>query len=134
MNKIIVFLLGTFLFVSCEKSDPIGIWGDNIKLSTKNVTLEAQADSVTITTKGSGWWIDCISVNDSNYCYYTNEDINLEAASYTITGDYFVVEKRDLHSLFVKLDDNTTGKERTMTIFLEAGDYFDHVSIKQTGQ
>ena len=134
MNKLILFLLGIILISSCNKEEPIGKWEDNIKLSTKNVAFEVKSDSVIITTEGDWWWIDGISLNDSTYSYYNNENVNLESDSYIITETNFVVERRDKHTLFIKLDENLTGKERVMIIGLEAGDYFDNVKIKQSAK
>ena len=132
MNKFILLLLGIVLISSCNKEEPIGKWEDNIKLSTKNVELGVNLDSVIITTEGDWWWIDGIYLADSTYSYYNNENINLESDSYTITENNFVVERRDKHTLFIKLDKNVTGKERVMKIGLQAGDYFDSVTIKQS--
>lgn len=125
-------VIGMVMLVSCkDKVNPIGKWDDIIKLSTKSVELTAQADSVTITTQGDWWWVDEISFQDSTYSYYNREDINLESDAYSITEDAFTVERRDKNTLFVRLKENNTGAERTMSIGLEAGDYFDHVNIKQ---
>jgi len=132
MKKTMILVIGMFILISCkDKENPIGKWDDNIKLSTKSVELTAQADSVTITTQGDWWWIDGISFQDSTYSYYNREDINLESDAYSIKEDAFTVERRDKNTLFVRLKENNTGAERTMNIGLEAGDYFDHVSIKQ---
>jgi len=132
MKKTMILVIGMFILISCkDKENPIGKWDDNIKLSTKSVELTAQADSVTITTQGDWWWIDGISFQDSTYSYYNREDINLESDAYSIQEDAFTVERRDKNTLFVRLKENNTGAERTMNIGLEAGDYFDHVSIKQ---
>lgn len=125
-------VIGMVMLVSCkDKVNPIGKWDDIIKLSTKSVELTAQADSVTITTQGDWWWVDEISFQDSTYSYYNREDINLESDAYSITEDAFTVERRDKNTLFVRLKENNTGAERTMSIGLEAGDYFDHVNIQQ---
>ena len=132
MKKTLFLVIGMVILVSCKNKDnPIGKWNDIIKLSTKSVELTAQADSVTITTQGDWWWVDGISFQDSTYSYYNRKDINLESDAYTITEDDFTVERRDKNTLFVRLNENHTGAERTMLIGLEAGDYFDHVSIKQ---
>ncbi|PLW95330.1 MAG: hypothetical protein C0591_11220 [Marinilabiliales bacterium] len=132
MNKVIFLFLSIILISSCSKKDtPIGLWDDNIKLSTKNVEFGVNADSVVITTEGDWWWVAEITLNDSSYSYYNNENINLESDSYTIIEDHFVVERRDKNTLFIKLDENMTGEERVMIITLEAGDYFDHVKINQ---
>jgi hypothetical protein len=111
-----------------------GDWDDNIKLSTKNVDFKSGADSVIIKTQGTWWWVDGISVNDSNYHYYGREDINLESENYKITEDFFIVERQDKNTLFIKMDENNTGEIRLMNISLEAGDYFDQVSIKQAAK
>jgi hypothetical protein len=132
MKKAMILFVTIFIFISCsDKEDPIGQWDDNIKLSTKNVDFAVNTDSVTISTEGSWWWIDGISFEDSTYFYYQREDINLESDSYLIKENDFVVERRDKNTLFVKIFENNTGKERTLTITLEAGDYFDRVYINQ---
>ena len=110
---------------------PLGIWDDNIILSTKNVDFLSSADSIVITTEGDGWWIDGISFQDNRYSYYDSSDVNMELESYSIIEDCFKVERRDKNTLFVKLEDNVSGSERVMTITLEAGDYFDYVNIIQ---
>ncbi len=134
MNKIFFLVLSIVLISSCIKEEPDGKWDDIIKLSTKNVEFGAKADSVLITTEGDWWWIDMIKLNDSIYSYYNNEDIDLEADSYTISEDDFTVERRNKDTLFIKMNDNTTGKERVMTVGLEAGDYFDYVEIRQAAR
>lgn len=132
MSKATILIMGIFFIISCsEKDNYIGIWDDNIKLSTKNVSLKAKADSVLITTEGDWWWINEISFEDSTYSYYHREDINIESKYYSIKEYCFVVERRDKNTLFVKLNENNTGNERIMNISLEAGNYFDYVNITQ---
>lgn len=132
MNKVIFIFLSIILISSCsEKDTPIGISDDIIKLSTKNVEFGVTADSVLITTEGDWWWVAEITLNDSTYNFYNNEDINLESDSYTIIENDFAVERRDKNTLFIKLDENLTEEERIMIVTLEAGDYFDRIIINQ---
>ena len=132
MKRIIYCLSLLFIGVSCsDKEDPIGIWGDIIKLSTKSAEFSAKADSVTIKTEGDWWWVNEISINDNTYSYYHRSDINLQSDHYSIKGDCFVVERRDKNTLFIKMEENLTGEDRLMTVVIEAGDYFDYVNIKQ---
>ncbi|MGQ1948458.1 hypothetical protein ACT3CD_15300 [Geofilum sp. OHC36d9] len=133
MKKTIILLMTILGLSSCsEKKDSlIGLWDDIIKLSTKNVTLTAKTDSVTITTEGDWWWINSISFDDSTYIYYNRKDIDLESDSYSIKEDFFIVERRDKNTLFVKLYENSTNRKRGMSITLEAGDYFDYINITQ---
>jgi len=122
---LIVFII-TLLSCSDKKE---GDWDDNIKLSARAVELTALSDSVTITTGGSWWWITDVSVN-SDYIYGF-KDINQEADSYTIKQDCFVVERRNKHTLFIKVEENPFNIQRIITVGLEAGDYFDRVTITQ---
>lgn len=134
MNKVWVLFFTLVLISSCHKEEPDGLWDDIIKLSTKNAEFGVMGDSVLISTEGDWWWIDRISIDDSTYGYYNNENVNLESDSYTIIEDRFIVERRDKNTLFVKLGENITGAVRIMTIGLEAGDYFDSVTIKQSAK
>jgi len=132
MKKILILIISLFLLLSCaDKQDPEGLWDDIIQLSTKSARLKATTDSVTITTGGDWWWINGIEFNDSTYIYYNREDIDLESDNYSIQENCFLVERRDKNTLFVQLDENTTGNERSLIISLEAGDYFDNVVIHQ---
>lgn len=128
MKKIITILLflGMVFLSSCG-----GKWNDKIKLSIKNVEFSSGEDSVTITTKGTTWWINNVSLNDTIYRYYDNENIDLLADSYLIKESSFIIEKLNNTTLFIKLNKNSTGKERILKITLEAGDYFDYINITQ---
>ncbi len=138
MKKIVLslcFVSLISLFFSCsDKEDPDGKWDDNIKLSTKSAEFSADADSITITTKGTGWWINYITVNSKTY-YYDNEDADLAGLyNYSFQGDGVVVERRDTTRLFIKADANSSSTEKVITVSLEAGDYFDDVKITQAAQ
>lgn len=118
------------IFYSCSRMD--GDWDDNIKLSIKNVEFSALGDSVIVTTEGSWWWINNISVNDK-YFYVPNDSI-CELDSYLIKHDCFIVERRDKHTLFIKVDENPLNEKRIISVELEAGDYFDRVRITQNAK
>jgi len=124
INLIIVFVI---TFWSCSK--PKGEWDDNIKLSTKAVVFSAYSDSVSIKTGGSWWWINDVSVNGTWFSHF--KDINPEADSYIINKDCFVVERRNKNTLFIKVEENPLSIQRIITVGLEAGDYFDRVTITQ---
>lgn len=63
--------------------------------------------------------------------YDDREDINTESDSYSIIEEHFLVERRDKNTLFVKINENNTGEQRSMKISFEAGNYFDYLNIKQ---
>ena len=127
LNFTLLFVSFITIYSCSEKKE--GDWDDNIKLSTKAIEFSALSDSVTIKTGDSGWWISDISVN-SNYFYNFN-GINLESDSYVIKQDCFVVERRDKNTLFIKVTENTLNIQRIITVGLQAGDYFDRVTITQ---
>ena len=130
MRRILNFALLIVLInisYSCTKAE--GDWEDNIKLSTKKVEFSALGDSVIVTTGGSWWWINNISVN-GNYFHAASDSI-CDLDSYLIAHDCFIVERRDKHTLFVKVDENPLNEKRIILVELEAGDYFDSVTITQ---
>ena len=130
MKKIIfLFLAATLTICSCD--EPIGKWDDNIKLSQKNVELKGTEDSVIITTKGDSWWLNSILFDGS---WFFCDAIGSNGLSYKIQEDDFIIEKRDKNTLFIKLSENETEAVRTMTITLQAGNYFDYINIKQSAK
>jgi hypothetical protein len=121
-----------FVISSCSTSRKDGDWDDNIHLSTQVAEFGAEADSITVTTEGTWWWVTGISVNGVGY--YPSPDIDLETDSYSIEEDCFVVERRDNKTLFIKVNENPLNVQRIIRVELEAGDYFDGVTITQAAQ
>jgi hypothetical protein len=132
MKKLVFLLAAVALLSACHKDkDILGKWDDNIHLAIKSAVFSPNGDSLIIATGGSWWWIDGVQFNDSTYCAQKYDNLNPEADTSTISEKHFTVQRRGHRMLFAKLDKNTTGKERTLIISLEAGDYFDCVTIKQ---
>jgi hypothetical protein len=131
--KRVLFLIPAVLNIfilasSCTRIVEDGDWDDNIKLSSKTVEFTPFADSVLVTTEGSWWWICDITVNDK---YFNGFGINPDSENYRIKQDCFIVERRDKHTLFIRIDENPLDATRIVTVGLEAGDYFDRVTITQ---
>lgn len=128
VNLVIIFAIILF---SCsnvnQRKD--GDWDDNIHLSTKTVELKATSDSVTIKTEGSWWRVSDISVDSKSYFGFVGVD--LQADNYKIKQDCFVVERRDKNTLFIKVEANPNNVKRVISVGLEAGDYFDRVTVTQ---
>ena len=127
MKKVTIFrlliLFITMILLSC------GRWSDNIKLSTKSAEFSANGDSIIITTKGGGWWLTGITVDTNRFYHF--DGIDVLADSYTVKQDCFVFERRDKYTLFIKLEPNNLNTKKIVIIELEAGDYFDRVTITQ---
>jgi hypothetical protein len=129
-NLLLLMLVVIALAISsCSDTRKDGDWDDVIKLSSKSVELSALADSVTIKTGGSWWWVTNVSVDGKYYNGFAGVD--LLSDSYSIRQDCFVVERRDKNTLFIKVEANPNSVKRTITVGLEAGDYFDGVVVTQ---
>jgi len=126
---IIGLLAATAALGSCTETKDEGDWDDNIQLSQKTAQFKAVGDSVIITTKGDWWWVDGVTVVGQKY--YIFPDVDIEADSYVMADDGFIVERRNKTTLVIKLDANSLNTERVVRVGLEAGDYFDSVTIIQ---
>lgn len=132
MKQIVNFsisLLFTLMFFSCTQADGDGDWDDNIKLSAKVFEFSAAGDSATVTTGGSWWWLNAVSVNDKQYHDFGS--LSMEDDKYKIQQDCFIVERRNTNTLFIKVVPNTLCTKRTVVVCLQDGDYFDFVTITQ---
>ena len=129
MNKNIILLLITLLNLSCSESKD-GDWDDNIKLSQKEFRFDSLENSATITTEGDSWWIYSIFFKDGETFDLSNIDTISE--NFTITESEFTLERIKGKEIVIKLFKNTTGSERTFTVGLQAGNYFDGITIIQS--
>ncbi len=131
MNKIIPLLVfGILSLTACnDKLEPLGPTSDSIKLSQKSAVFSSGADSIAIKTQGEWWWVNNIQTNDS--LYYGWIVIDPDVDSYAIHKSDFTVEKRKGTTLFIKMPPNTSLQEKTLSITLQSGNYFDHVYITQ---
>jgi hypothetical protein len=68
-------------------------------------------------------------VDSTWYCDFIGIDI--QSDRYKIKQSCFEVERRDKNTLFIKVDENPNSAKRIVTVGLEAGDYFDRVTITQ---
>ncbi len=133
-KNIWLFILGIVFLVSCSNNndapDPIiGKWDDNIVLSQKSATLSSNTNSVTITTKYSGWWLAGIGL-DNKAIDLTG--INRLSENFIVTTSDFQVERKDGKSIIITMNPNTTGSERILYVSLQGGDYFDGIKVVQS--
>ena len=129
--KIIGFLLVLTSTISCSESDqPIGKWDDNIKLSQKEVQLSVDNDSMVITTEGSWWWIDGIYLNGSSS--FDRNEIDTTAENFIIDEIEYRIERKNATEIYIEMAKNETGIERKLMIALQAGNYFDSITVFQS--
>lgn len=117
--------------LSCESGEPVGKWDDNIKLSTKDVNFSAESNSVIITTEGTWWWINGIGLDDG--WNYDISGIDTTQDNFLIEESEFTVERNNANEIHVSMTENQSANERTLTIGLQAGNYFDGIKIIQSG-
>lgn len=117
------------LLSSCTEDRAIGDWDDNIKLSLKSAEFSSLGDSVTVTTGGDWWWISDVTVDEANYYYFPDVDQGLDY--YSIIRACVTLERCDKKTLRIKVDPNPLNSIRTIKVGLQAGNYFDGVTITQ---
>jgi hypothetical protein len=134
-KKLLMILFGIFsvLFVACSsdeiKDPPIGRIEDDIKLSKKEASFTAEANTVTITTEYKGWWVNGFALDKVRIDKGT---VNLSSENFIFKNDVFEVEKKNGNTLIITMSKNTTGADRILNIGLQSGNYFDNINITQS--
>ncbi|WP_196887459.1 hypothetical protein [Aureivirga sp. CE67] len=122
-------------FISCDSDDSEeldGKWQDIIKISKKELSINAESNSVLITTEGASWWINGISLNgDSNYDL---QQLDTSQDNFIIEENEFKVERKNAKELHIFMTENPTENKRSLIISLQAGNYFDGITIIQSGK
>ena len=129
MKKNIILILIVIFSMSCSDSND-GDWDDNIKLSQKELRFNSLENLAVITTEGDSWWISGIFFKDGQTFDLSNVDTT--ANSFAITESAFTLERKNGNEISIKLYENTTGSERILTVRLQAGNYFDGITIIQS--
>ena len=118
------FVLLLFVFISCS-NDVVGKGTDTIGLETREVFFKSSKDSIELRTrKGDDWWLTEISTKDT---IYRTHSLNVQV----IEGGGLYVEKTGRKSIFIRVDSNLTGLERRFTTVIQAGNYYNTITIIQ---
>ena len=125
MKTILITILVLVAFSSCVKQT--GQWSDNIHLSGKKFTFNANGDSVLITTKGKWWWLKFAQLDST----YTPMPSDAVLCDFAYSDSSFQVVRKGCDTLIVKMNENKASASRVLIVGLEAGDYFDGVQITQ---
>lgn len=136
MKKPIIFaLLATCLALSaCDEDPKYGGW-DPIKVDNPTLEFTAEGGTQTATaTNYSGWWINGGYEKNPSLDYILSTSSGGEGTySFDVLdGEWFHAEVPGRgNKLVVTVDANTTGKQRTLYIDMEAGDAFTTVKVTQ---
>ena len=130
----LIFGIISILFLnaaSCGADEPNGKWDDSINLSEKEVTISAESNSLVITTVGTWWWINGIGLDDD--WSYDISGIDTTQDDFLIEENEFTIERKNVNEIHISLTENQSDVERTLTIGLQAGNYFDRIEVIQSG-
>ena len=116
------------IMFSCSDEQD-GKWDDNIKLSTKTITMPASKSSFTVNTQSTNYWVDAISFNgevaDLSQIDQYSKNWNFESTEYEIE------RKEDGKKIAITMNANTSGADRVLIISLQNGNYFDGIRVTQ---
>lgn len=102
-----------------------GDWDDVIGLSTREVSFGKDGGTVEVATQGEFWWMTDITLNGEVYAVDYGETSHVK--------DWVSASKIGT-TLQIEVSPNDTGAERTFSIGLEAGNYFDRVEGVQAAE
>lgn len=163
-NSIVLFsMFIAMAFISCEDITSnneneqggrgiIGLWGDIVQLSTRDITFDKAGGEYTITTEGEFWWLsDYAQINGETVYFVDIPEVSIEYGKIKgwdnpnviydkgadeeikkIDAPWFTIHKDSYKSLVIKTMPNTSGKPRTINMDIQAGNYFDYITISQS--
>ena len=129
MKKIIALTLLLLVVLSCSDSKD-GDWDDNIKLSQKEVQFSSTNNNVEISTEGTGWWIDEVTMNGEQFDL---DGIDTTKENFIIEQAEFSIERKNSTEIYISMQQNQSTTERVLLIGLQAGNYFDGIKVTQSG-
>ncbi|WP_424003584.1 hypothetical protein [Maribacter sp. IgM3_T14_3] len=129
MKKIIALTLFLLVVLSCSDSKD-GDWDDNIKLSQKEVQFSSTNNNVEISTEGTGWWIDEVTMNGEPFDL---DGIDTTKENFIIEQAEFSIERKNSTEIYISMQQNQSTTERVLLIGLQAGNYFDGIKVTQSG-
>jgi hypothetical protein len=129
MKKYIILTLIVLLNSACsDRKD--GDWDNNIKLSQKEFQFDSLENAATIATEGDSWWISEVFFKDGQS--FDIRNIDTTSHNFIIRKSTFTLERKNGKEIVIKLFENTSGAERILTVRLQAGNYFDGITITQS--
>lgn len=128
-------IIGVFVtlclgLISCDsQEEPVGFSDDVIQLSERALLVTVESNSSIVTTKGTGWWIEGIYLNDD--WSYDLSTIDTTKDNFVIEHDPFTIARKNTTELHISMSQNDTGSQRVLFIGLQDGNYSDGITITQ---
>jgi hypothetical protein len=160
MKKYLFMLLLISLCACKDKYAPLGLCPYPLKWSNDKLDYKSQGGTDTITTSNTFWWVSSYFIVDTQvYClvppryrpdtctccvdsvFYGYQDGDGVIMSYEDIGEpiyiehlWFSIRKLNKTDLVISATPNTTGKNRTFRLGIEAGNCHTMISVNQSGQ
>lgn len=134
MKRNLQVYYGIFVLLLSCLSGCTGKSQDIIGISSSEVTVDASAGTVELTTKGA-FDIDWVRYSTDK----TEDELSLRGNrngdEYNYTGPWFTIRTSDeRHRLIIDLKENTTGIGRSLSIQIFSLDYFQWVNVSQSAE
>ena len=118
-----MILVAAMCCVSCkDKNTP------PLKFSTRQIETTAVGGEYNVTITGDNWWLEPYIMIDGKTIYEDKVKIT------KIEGEWFTILQKDKETLYVKIAENNTPKDRTLLIALQSYDYFPDIYVTQKGK
>ena len=130
INWVFSILCLAGMLTACT-NDEVGFGEDTIKFSEKEVQVPASQSSYLITTQGTFWWISELYLAGNQIDY---SSVDTSRGDFLIDNPEFSIERDNSTQINIQLNTNTTGVQRELLIYLQAGNYGDRIRVVQAGQ
>ena len=130
LKRVIFILCLSGMIIACTNDD-VGFGKDTIKLSEKEVQVPASQSSYLITTQGTFWWISELYLAGNEIDY---SSVDTSGENFLIDNPEFSIERENSTQITIQLSTNTTGAQRELLIYLQAGNFADRIRVLQSGQ
>lgn len=134
MLKYFMILVAAMCCVSCkDKNTP------PLKFSTRQIETTAVGGEYNVTITGGDWWLRPNVMIDGKIVYSDELKVTYEGEGnkklpVKVEGVWFTILQKDKKTLYVKIAENNTNKNRILLIFLQHLDYFPDIRVTQKGK
>ncbi len=116
-----IFIISLIALFSCDKEEDEKST-DFIGISSNSIEFSSIKDSTEITTNDVNWWFVSLNVQG---------EITTVLFEDTIKNDWFQIIKTDKQTIKIFVDENKTNIDRTFSVDIEWGNYFDYIEVLQ---
>lgn len=120
----------TVMLSSCENREYNSPVGAGIGLEKNELMFSTSKDSTIVKTANGYWGVNNVSEVVNDTVKVIHSDLTQKD---TVSFDWYTTYKIG-NDIFVKVEENTTGKDRQILFNLVAGNAFEQLLIRQAGK